>query len=291
MEDLSLYKIDINILWKIITELHILWRDLPRKADNASQRLEEIISYFPPEDEVKDIPFVNEEREKIQSIIESIKYSFEDDDTIGNNSEIANRIEKVCTELEIFVKFDYLRDVLIKFENRMQQIDCVFPPNHFDFRGIIADLNKEILPQRVIERLTESISYFNEGNFENAIETSAKASELLTDEFIKFLGKTPQSNWWRNLQDIYTKLLSDASSPSNLKWFIWSLLNTHHKMRVAHDTETQQIADYMDQYRKHMRTSPEWARISVICALQAAKEFQELKKIDGAIREGQNNAT
>ncbi len=284
-------KIDINSIWRIISELRRLRDDLPRTAYYTIGRLEEIKSLFPEDEEVSDVPIIGDGKNKIQSIIDDIKYRFEDDEaSIDRKSDIAEKINECRIELEVFIKFNDLQDMLSKFEKRMSKIADVFPPKYFDFRSIVDDLNENIISLTVIDRLRTSIKYFNEGNFENVIEESAKASEALTEKFVEFTGDTPETNWWSNLQKLHRKLSSDAS-PSDLRWFIWSLLNTHHKTRVAHDTRTQKIAEWMDKYRKHMRGTSGWARISVICSLQAAKEFQKLVEIKEATEEQRKNTT
>ncbi len=258
----------MNDLIGAISRLYRLKQKLPRTGYDVVLELKAVSDIVPEE-------FPN--KDELIDLIDSIEKRGKPDDAINIMSDDAQKIHELCIGLEIFSKFQELRDALFKFEDRMSQIANVFPPNHFDFRGIVMDLNKNILPQTAVTRLTESITYFNEGKFENAIEESAKASELLTDEFVKFIGENPEENWWPNLQKLYSKLNSSTST-SDLRWYIWSLFNLHHKMRVVHDTETQKIDEWMDKHRKHMRTTPEWARISVICALQGAKEFQELIK-------------
>jgi len=284
-------KIDINSIWRIISELRRLRDELPRTAYYTIGRLEEIKSLFPEDEEVSDVPIIGDGKSKIQSIIDDIKYRFEDDEaSIDRKSDVAEKINESRIELEVFVKFNDLQDMLSKFEKRMSKIADVFPPKYFDFRSIVDELNENIISLTVIERLRTSIKYFNEGNFENAIEESAKASEVLTEKFVEFIEDTPETNWWSNLQKLYRKLSSDVS-PSDLRWFIWSLLSTHHKMRVVHDTKTQKIDEWMDRYRKQMRETLDWARISLICSLQVAKEFQKLVEIKKATEEQQKNTT
>jgi len=255
----------MNDVISAISRLERLRRRLPRTEYDVYQELQAISDMVPEE-------FPN--KASVIDLISSIESRANPDGSIDVMSDEAKKIDELRIGLEIFAKFEELRKALSKFEERISQIADVFPPKHFDFRSIVDELNENVISPTVIERLRTSIKYFDEGNFENVIEESAKASEALTEKFVEFIGDTPETNWWSTLEKLYKQL--SGVSTSDLRWFIWSLLSTHHKTRVAHDTKTQKIPEWMDGYKKQMRKMPEWARISVICALQAAKEFQKL---------------
>ena len=190
------------------------------------------------------------------------------DSDIG--TEIFSLLEEIC---------DYLKNSWKKLYKMEKRVLAVFPPLHFDFRFQISNLNKEYFHYSILDSLKEAISFFNKKEYANCINSCGQASEKLTETLVDFRGLEVGKNWRSNLDRLLKNNRKSTVSLIDLHCFICYLLDVVYFLRNPHSTRAVDIPEWMDNYKKHMMQSkPRWARIALICSLEAAETFQKIRE-------------
>ncbi len=188
------------------------------------------------------------------------------------NSELGKELHIVMEEIGDYLKNSWKK--LYKMEERVLE---VFPPSYFDFRPQIHNINKQYIHFTIVESLQKSILFFDREEYFECINSCGQASEKLTETLMKHCGLPPERNWKRNLDRLQKHYIEKEMKSINLHWFIYFLLCVVHFLRNSHLTDTIGIPKWMDYYQKHMENDqPRWARIALICSLEATEIFQEI---------------
>lgn len=261
-------------LTKIYSNLSPVWIEETEKKEEIDAltvkelqfRLIDLIAITPK-------PF----RKKLKQIYDNLKDIYigpdEKSEIVLQDSEIGKEIFAVIEELCDFLKNSWRK--LYKMEELVLE---VFPPFHFDFRSQIRNLNREYIHYDILELLEKAVSLFNEKEYVDCINCCGEASEKLTESLFEYLELKCERNWRRNLDTLYKNLKSGVSS-IDLHWLICYLLQVVYFMRNPHSTKATHIPQWMDYYQKLMRKNhPRWARIALICSLEASEVFQEIRE-------------
>lgn len=194
---------------------------------------------------------------------------------VPRESEIGDKVFE-----DIKAVAEYLRNSWGRLHEVEERILKTFPPVHFDFRPQISELSDNYLSHVTVKLLEKAISYFEEENYTDCILYCCKAGEMLTEEIMKHLSLSQESNWWRNLDNIQKHLRNENLKLIHIHWFIYYLLTVVHFIRNPHPTEAKNIPAWMDKYKKMELTKPKWARIALICSLEASQNFQKILEFE-----------
>jgi len=172
---------------------------------------------------------------------------------------------------------DYLKNSWRKLHEMEERVLEIFPPAHFDFRPQISNLNREHFHYSILDSLQKAITFFGKKEYSDCIDCCGQASEKLTESLIEFRGLRCEKNWRSNLDMLRKNLRKCEITLIDFHWLICYLLDVVYFMRNPHLTKAIDIPEWMDNYQKHMRRNqPRWARIALICSLEAAEIFQEI---------------
>jgi hypothetical protein len=190
---------------------------------------------------------------------------------VPRESEIGDKVFE-----DIKAVAEYLRNSWERLHEIEERVLKTFPPVHFDFRPQISELSKEYLHYLTVESLEKAISYFDKENYTDCILYCCNAGEKLTEEIVTHLNLSKEGNWRRNLDKIQKHLKDKNLKSIHIHWFIYYLLNVVYFTRNPHPTEAKNIPVWMDKYKKKELATPKWARIALICSLEASQNFQKV---------------
>lgn len=214
--------------------------------------------------------------ERIHKILSNLKNSYigykKNEKLIDRNSEIGKELHRTMEEIG-----DYLKNSWKKLYEMEERVLKVFPPSHFDFRPQIHDINKQYIHFTIVESLQKSILFFDREEYFECINSCGQASEKLTETLMEHYNLTPEQNWQRNLEKLQKYYIEKRMKSINLHWFVYCLLCVVHFLKNSHLTDTIGIPKWMDFCQKHLeKDQPRWARIALICSLEATEIFQEI---------------
>ncbi len=218
---------------------------------------------------------------------------YKKEELVAIDSEIGKEIFSLIVLLSDFLKDAWRRIYIL--EDRVLQ---VYPP-----QGLWEELDYKKLSHDAVEKLKKSVENFNRGDFKDAIAAAWEAGESLTEIFLSFpedfltqikyegikfdeiLSK--KRDFGVRLPLIYSAI--GNKSPDNLIKYILFLLHVVYWLRnpAMHSSINPNVPKWMDDHIKHKINCSEWTRISVFCALQAAKEIQKLKEIEEILKKKQ----
>lgn len=271
--------------WKaidLLLELTEIYSNLSPVWIKAFEEKEEIDSPTARELEDKLTDLIGTTPEPLRKKFKQVRRNLRD---IYLGSEKENEIILQDSEMgkEIFVMIeeacDFLKNSWRKLYCMEERVLRIFPPVHFDFRSQISDLNREYFHRSILDYLEKAISFFNEKEYFDCINCCGQASEKLTEALVEHCGLKCERNWRSNLDKLRRNHKKRKTSLINLYWLVFYLLDVIYFMRNPHSTKAIDIPEWMDDYQKHMRENqPRWARIALICSLEAAEIFQKIRE-------------
>lgn len=285
----------MNRLAEPAQKLNFLWNELlPTSAERVIEQWRTLQMSIPESEQTEggelrypDDP-VNSFRDEVELILLLLEQEYPPEERrespVIRESKIGHQIDLLRARMNAYLEYSGINVVIQRLEERLSRIEQVWPPQSFDFRTNLADLNNALLPPNVVQQIKDAVDKFSKGDFENATGVAGKAAEEMTEAFIRFLkldeilNDPKKKDWGTKLATVYSRINATPMQAEDLRKCVLTLLQTVYWFRnpAMHSSASTSIPSWMDKHIKHKKKSPEHARIAIICALQAALEFQEL---------------